>query len=321
MKTCHCILLVLASAIALAQAPPATFRGCLNRRPDGTLQLGVRPSGKLFLLQGDPNVLQEHVNHLVQITGHSQASPRPGPPTLTVDTIQLIAESCAKTLPTKKPQPVPGKVGEDALAVPVTTTKTADETTPGVQTETGMSQSPGAKRPPRYESRTAGESPYAPVEPEQIAQSEAAANVNAEAAYRAEILPGNTLGVSGSPSNPTSSAGFSALSRSAVTQRSTVVTITGDSTPELSSVRLTIAVGQMVEWRNSSAAIYEIIANPVKTKGSTSAQLPAGAEPFDSGFLRPNSTFSYRFTVPGVYRYVCDHNGSQQASGEIVVGQ
>src|SRR5579885_2740167 len=134
MKTRQCIVPLLMSAIALAQTPPATFRGCINRRPDGTLQLAARTSGDVFLLQGDPNLLEEQVNHLVQITGHSQASHTPGPPTLTVDSIRLIAESCTKALPSKKPQPVPGKVGADALAVPVTTTKTADQTTPGVQT-------------------------------------------------------------------------------------------------------------------------------------------------------------------------------------------
>jgi len=321
MRSWQCIFALLASAVALGQVPQTSFRGCINRRPDGVLQLGVRPSGDLFLLQGDPSLLQEHVNHLVQITGHSQLGQNSGLPTLTVDTIQPIAGSCTKALPAKKPQSVPGKVGEDAVAVPVTTDKTADQTTPGVQTETGIAQSPGAKSPSQYESRPPSPSPYTPAEPEQVAQSEAAANLNAEAANRAEILPGNILGVNRSATTPgsQSSGTPSVVGRSEMTQRPAVVHITGDPTAELLPLRLTIAVGQTVEWRNSSAAIHEIIGNPAKAQPSGSAQLPVAAKAFDSGFLRPNGTFTHRFTIPGVYRYVCGGTDSQRVTGEIVV--
>lgn len=35
------------------------------------------------------------------------------------------------------------------------------------------------------------------------------------------------------------------------------------------------------------------------------AELPQGAEPWDSGFVKPGASFTMTFDVPGTYRYFC----------------
>jgi plastocyanin len=46
---------------------------------------------------------------------------------------------------------------------------------------------------------------------------------------------------------------------------------------------------------------------------------PPGAEPFDSGFLRPGETFRHIFTVPGEYKYTCVVHEAKGMIGTIVV--
>ena len=296
-----------------SQPPQSGLTGCVNRSPDGTLQLGLR-SGALYRLQGRTTLLEKHVNQIVRVFGQPQKAAE-GTPVLVVNGVQAIAGTCTAALPGKNPEPVEGKVGEDELAFPVSTTAAADETTPGFQTESSLAQSPGGKNVPATQSRHLARSPYAPAAPDQVAESESAANVNAEAASRAEILPGNTLGVGASAANAAPAGATQNASRAAT------VDITGNGSVQLSPARLNIRAGQTVQWRNSSGQVREIIANPAKSKPPGNALLPAGVNPFDSGFLRPNATFSYRFTVPGVYRYFCDLNSSQQVVGEVIVGR
>jgi plastocyanin len=163
--------------------------------------------------------------------------------------------------------------------------------------------------------------PYAPFEPEQVAQSESAANINADAASRAEISPGNTLGVGGSmpKSSPVFGGTNSTTPSKPANAGRTVVEITGDRAATLSRQQVNIRVGETVEWKNSSARVHEIIANPAKPEATSQPILPAGAKPFDSGLVRPNHSFVHRFEVPGTYRYLCDVNDSQPVEGEVIV--
>ena len=55
---------------------------------------------------------------------------------------------------------------------------------------------------------------------------------------------------------------------------------------------------------------------PSKPKEVTN---PRGAEPFDSGFLRPGETFTHTFTIPGEYRYACVVHEAKGMVGTIVV--
>src|SRR5690606_37858162 len=56
---------------------------------------------------------------------------------------------------------------------------------------------------------------------------------------------------------------------------------------------------------NASSMVHTATADPALAANPDNVQLPAGAEPFDSGFLTAGQRFSYTFTVAGEYRYVC----------------
>lgn len=66
-----------------------------------------------------------------------------------------------------------------------------------------------------------------------------------------------------------------------------------------------IAVGDTVRWRNTSVLVHTVTGDPRSAADSGNVMLPDGAAPFDSGMIDPEGTFTYVFTVPGEYRYVC----------------
>jgi plastocyanin len=65
-----------------------------------------------------------------------------------------------------------------------------------------------------------------------------------------------------------------------------------------------IGRGQSVRWQNTSRNPQTVTCDPGRVSDPTRVLLPPGAEPFDSGVINPNSTFSHTFTVPGEYQYV-----------------
>ncbi len=317
------LLIILLPSGQGADSAQKGFVGCLTRLPDGTLQLRALPSGRPYSIEGNTKPLMAHVNQVLRMSASTGTRSQKGQNllTLTASSVQVIAETCTAGLPGTKTEAVGGKVGEDQIAVPTTTTASSAETTPGFQTEAGTAQLT-SKSPQAVQSGVRPAVPYAPFKPEQVAQSESAANVNADAALRAEILPGNTLGTGGSA--PTASAAPTGRNSTNVAAGMTstggvVVEITGDQNARLSHQRVTIKSGQTVEWKNSSNAVHEIVANPAKAKATSKPVLPAGASPFDSGFVRPDHSFIQSFAVPGVYRYICDLDSAHPVEGEIVV--
>lgn len=187
-------VLLLSPLFAAKQTQQNTFLGCVNQLADGTLQLQSVPSGELFALRGQDNVLQGHISQLIRVTGQVAAiTNNNAHPVLTITQVQTLAGSCSSPLPTKSSERVAGKVGEDLVAVPVSSTLADDQTTPGFQT-----QATAVKK-------SHAEQPAAPARPEQVAESEAAANTNASSVERTEILPGHALGVIGSADDATSS--------------------------------------------------------------------------------------------------------------------
>jgi plastocyanin len=322
------IVLILVGSISVyaPTTPQKTFVGCFNRRPDGVLQFGAVPSGELFTLRGHTNLAEAHVNQLVRVVGDVEQNGNDNVPaaTLTVVQVQALAASCTSVLPSKTVEGVPGKVGEDAVAVPLTNTATEDRTTPGFQTEVEGAQSLGARSD---SSRQSAEAPTAPPRPEQVGQSEAAANVNARSVERAEILPGITLGVTGSGGESETAPPISEPTTGAPTPAGAtpvIVTISGNAMPILSPSKVSIKTGQTVLWVNSTPTIEEIIANPARETQLSDATIPTNVKPFDSGFLRPDHSFRYHFTAPGIYRYFCkvsDLNSPMQVLGEVNVEQ
>ena len=69
-------LLVLGMTVFPAQVKAAETQvvGCINRLPNGTLQLGAIPSGESYVLNGLTNLLERHVGQLVRITGRTEGS-------------------------------------------------------------------------------------------------------------------------------------------------------------------------------------------------------------------------------------------------------
>jgi plastocyanin len=86
---------------------------------------------------------------------------------------------------------------------------------------------------------------------------------------------------------------------------------------------LTITVGQTVTWINDSAmphtATDDPALNPVASEHPEFAQLPAGADAWDSGLLQPGESYSYTFTEAGTYHYFCLPHALSGMLGTITV--
>ena len=80
-----------------------------------------------------------------------------------------------------------------------------------------------------------------------------------------------------------------------------------------------IEVGDTVEWRNAQSIPHTVTADPKRTRNSRNIELPGGAEPFDSGWVRGGQSFRYTFREPGVYRSNClPHEGAGMLGTVIV---
>ena len=82
---------------------------------------------------------------------------------------------------------------------------------------------------------------------------------------------------------------------------------------------LTVKVGDTVTWQNTGNVIHHATSDPSAAMKADEVAMPNGAKPFDSGFLHPGESFSYTFTVPGTYKYVCVPHEMSGMVGEIIV--
>jgi plastocyanin len=82
---------------------------------------------------------------------------------------------------------------------------------------------------------------------------------------------------------------------------------------------VTIKAGQTVEWENTGNEVHHATSDPSLAIKPQEVTNPRGAEPFDSGFLRPGETFTHTFTIPGQYRYTCVVHEAKGMLGTIVV--
>lgn len=83
--------------------------------------------------------------------------------------------------------------------------------------------------------------------------------------------------------------------------------------------QVTVRVGDTVEWKNVGNSVHHASSDPSMAMNPNDASTPAGAKAFDSGFLRPGATYSYTFTSPGVYNYVCAPHETSGMKGKITV--
>ena len=81
----------------------------------------------------------------------------------------------------------------------------------------------------------------------------------------------------------------------------------------------TIKVGDTVEWVNVGNEVHHATTDPSMAVSGGDVKSPQGAEPFDSGFVKPGEKFSHTFKVPGTYRYACAVHETSGMIGTIVV--
>lgn len=81
----------------------------------------------------------------------------------------------------------------------------------------------------------------------------------------------------------------------------------------------TISVGETVKWTNTSVIVHTVTADPEEATLDDSVKLPDGAEPFDSGTLDPDTSFTHTFETPGTYRYFCIPHEGAKMYGTVVV--
>ncbi len=94
-----------------------------------------------------------------------------------------------------------------------------------------------------------------------------------------------------------------------------------DDQLRFTSETVRIRTGQAVRWTNTSSLIHTVTADPSKANNANSVSLPSGAQPFDSGDLRPGDVFTHTFSEPGTYRYFCiPHEGAGMVATVIVTG-
>ncbi|HVB82867.1 MAG TPA: plastocyanin/azurin family copper-binding protein [Candidatus Binataceae bacterium] len=99
----------------------------------------------------------------------------------------------------------------------------------------------------------------------------------------------------------------------------TVVVKMTDTPPKFVPMTVTIQKGDTVEWINTAASLHSVTTNPAVAQDPKDVSLPKGAKPFDSGFMTPGVKWSYKFTVPGTYKYLCLPHEKDHMTGIVVV--
>ena len=92
-----------------------------------------------------------------------------------------------------------------------------------------------------------------------------------------------------------------------------------DAPPSFQPVRTTIKAGDTVEWKNDGAQLHHVTTDPAAALKKGDVANPPGAQPFDSGFLKPGESFKETFSVPGIYRYTCAVHEAKGMNGEVIV--
>ena len=108
-------------------------------------------------------------------------------------------------------------------------------------------------------------------------------------------------------------------SRNATASATPVLVKMVDMPASYEPANLSIRVGETVEWKNLGNSVHHASSDPASAINPADVSNPPGAKPFDSGFLQPGQSFTYTFTVPGKYKYVCAPHETSGMSGEVVV--
>ena len=91
-----------------------------------------------------------------------------------------------------------------------------------------------------------------------------------------------------------------------------------DTPPKFVPETVTINKGDTVKWINNAASLHSVTTNKAVAQDPSDVSLPAGAKPLDSGFMPPGANWSYTFTVPGPYKYLCLPHEKDKMTGIVV---
>jgi plastocyanin len=82
---------------------------------------------------------------------------------------------------------------------------------------------------------------------------------------------------------------------------------------------ITISTGDAVTWINPAVLLHTVTFDPAEVADKSNIQLPAGVQPFGSGDLSEQGTFTHLFAEKGIYAYVCKYHESMGMKGTVVV--
>jgi plastocyanin len=84
--------------------------------------------------------------------------------------------------------------------------------------------------------------------------------------------------------------------------------------------KITIKVGQTVEWVNDDKAMpHEVTTDPDVAVDPSHVSVPEGVAPFDSRLITSGKSFRHQFTVAGLYGYACPPHENDGMLGELTV--
>lgn len=92
-----------------------------------------------------------------------------------------------------------------------------------------------------------------------------------------------------------------------------------DTPPQFVPSTITIQKGDTVQWVNNAQSLHSVTTSSEVAQDPKDVSLPKGAKAFDSGFMPPGAKWSYTFTVPGTYKYLCLPHEKDHMTGIVVV--
>ena len=106
----------------------------------------------------------------------------------------------------------------------------------------------------------------------------------------------------------------------AAPQESDVVVVKMTEERKFMPEKLTIKVGQTVEWVNEDKAMpHEVTTDPNVASDPGNVSVPEGAQVFDSRLIVTGKSFRHQFTIAGLYRYACPPHENDGMLGELTV--